>query len=87
MALEFGLDTFGDVMADADGHPISYAQTLRNLVAEGVLADRVGIDFIGIGEHHRREFAASSPEITAAAIAAKTEHITGRLSPHRGSTR
>lgn len=73
--LEFGLDTFGDVTVGADGAPLSHAAVIRNLVAEGVLADSLGIDFFGIGEHHRADFAVSSPEMVLAAIAAKTQRI------------
>jgi len=73
--LELGLDTFGDVTADADGNLLSQAQVLRNLVDQGVLADKVGVDFIGIGEHHRDDFAVTSPEVVLAAIASRTERI------------
>jgi len=73
--LELGLDTFGDVTADNDGNQLSQAQVLRNLVEQGVLADKVGIDFIGIGEHHRDDFAVTSPEVVLAAIASRTERI------------
>ena len=75
MALEFGLDTFGDVTADAEGTLISHAQTIRNVVEQAVLADSLGVDFIGIGEHHRDDFAVSSPEMVLAAIASRTSHI------------
>ncbi|MGZ3585537.1 MAG: LLM class flavin-dependent oxidoreductase, partial [Ktedonobacterales bacterium] len=50
--LTFGLNTFGDVTHDEDDRPLSHAQTIRNIVEEGVLADQVGLDFFGIGEHH-----------------------------------
>jgi len=73
--LELGLDTFGDVTVDQDGRPKSHAQVLRDLVDEGVLADEVGVDFIGVGEHHRADFAVSSPEMVLAAIAARTTRI------------
>ncbi|MHA7264230.1 LLM class flavin-dependent oxidoreductase [Arthrobacter sp. TMN-37] len=73
--LELGLDTFGDVTADADGNPVAYPQVIRNVIEEGVLADSVGVDFFGIGEHHRFDFAVSSPEMVLASIAAKTERI------------
>ena len=73
--LELGLDTFGDVTNEADGSKVPYAQVLRNLVAQGVLADRVGLDYIGVGEHHRDDFAVSAPEVVLAAIAARTENI------------
>lgn len=74
-SLEFALDTFGDVTAGPDGNPLSHAQVLRNLVDEAVLADELGIDFFGVGEHHRRDFAVSSPEVLLGAIAARTTRI------------
>src|SRR5215213_6326822 len=73
--LELGLDTFGDVTRDAAGQPLPQAQVIRNVVAEAVLADQLGIDFIGIGEHHRPDFAVSAPEIVLAAIAGQTTRI------------
>ena len=72
---EFGLDTFGDVTAGPDGSPLPHAQVLRNVVEEAVLADRLGLDFFGIGEHHRHEFAVSAPEVVLGAIAGRTERI------------
>ena len=73
--LELGLDTFGDVTNCADGVPLSQAQVLRDVVEEAVLADSLGIDFIGLGEHHRADFAISSPEVLLAAIASRTKRI------------
>jgi probable LLM family oxidoreductase len=73
--LELGLDTFGDVTSGADGAPLPHAQVLRNLIDEAVLADQLGIDFIGIGEHHRADFAVSAPEVVLAAIASRTQRI------------
>lgn len=73
--LELGLDTFGDVTAGPDGHPLAQAQVLRDVVDEAVLADQVGVDFIGLGEHHRDDFAISAPEVVLAAIAARTARI------------
>lgn len=73
--LELGLDTFGDVTVGADGEPLSHAQVIRNVVDEAVLADDVGIDFIGIGEHHRSDFAVSAPDVVLAAIAGRTKRI------------
>lgn len=73
--VELGLDTFGDVSLGADGQPKAMDQVLRDVVAEAVLADQVGIDFIGLGEHHRSDFAISAPEIVLAAIAGKTSRI------------
>lgn len=76
MVLEFGLDTFGDITRDVDGRLLTGAQTIRNIVDQAELADSVGIDFFGVGEHHRAEFAVSAPEMVLAAIAARTERIT-----------
>jgi probable LLM family oxidoreductase len=73
--LELGLDTFGDVTRGADGNPVPYDQVIRNVISEAVLADQVGIDFFGVGEHHRDDFAVSAPETVLAAIAGKTERI------------
>src|SRR6476469_2394364 len=73
--LELGLDTFGDVTTDADGRPKPHAQVLRDVVAEAELADRVGIDFFGVGEHHRPDFAISAPEVLLGAIASRTGRI------------
>jgi probable LLM family oxidoreductase len=74
-ALEFGLDTFGDVTRGADGALLPHAQVIRNVIEEAVLADKLGIDFIGLGEHHRADFAISAPDVVLAAIAARTENI------------
>ncbi len=73
--LELGLDSFGDVTAAADGTPLPHAQVIRDLVAEAVLADEMGLAAFGVGEHHRADFAISAPEIVLAAIAARTTHI------------
>src|SRR3974390_67421 len=73
--IELGLDTFGDVTDGPDGKPLHAAQVIRNLVEEAVLADEVGVDFIGVGEHHRADFAVSSPEMVLAAIASRTRRI------------
>jgi probable LLM family oxidoreductase len=73
--LEFGLDTFGDVTVDAAGTRLPQAQVIRNVIEEGVLADRLGVDAFGVGEHHRPDFAISAPEPVLAAIASRTERI------------
>jgi probable LLM family oxidoreductase len=73
--LALGVDTFGDVTVAADGRMLTQAETLRNVVDEGALADRVGLDFFGVGEHHRRDFSIAAPEVVLAAIAAKTSRI------------
>lgn len=73
--IQLGLDTFGDVTIGDDGERVSDAQTIRDIVDQAVLADEVGLSFFGVGEHHRHEFAVSSPEIVLAAAAARTEQI------------
>lgn len=75
MQIELGLDTFGDVTKDANGADMPMDAVLRDVVAQAVLADQVGADFIGLGEHHRSDFAISSPEVILAAIAAQTKTI------------
>jgi probable LLM family oxidoreductase len=74
-SLEFGLDTFGDVTKGATGQLLPHAQVIRDVIDEAVLADDLGIDFIGVGEHHRADFAISAPEVVLAAIAARTRRI------------
>jgi len=74
-SLELGLDTFGDVTLDANGQPHTQAQTLRHVVIEAELAEAVGVDCFGVGEHHRADFAVSAPEVVLAAIASKTERM------------
>jgi probable LLM family oxidoreductase len=73
--LAFGLDTFGDVTHDDEDRPLSHAQTIRNLVEQGVLAEQAGVDFFGIGEHHTADFPLSAADVVLAAIAARTAHI------------
>ena len=73
--IELGLDTFGDVTDGPDGKPLHAAQVIRDLIDEAVLADQAGVDFIGVGEHHRADFAVASPEMVLAAIASRTTRI------------
>jgi probable LLM family oxidoreductase len=73
--IELGLDTFGDVTLRGDGGLSGQPQVIRDVVEEAVLADRVGVDFFGVGEHHRDDFAISAPEVVLAAIASRTDHI------------
>ena len=73
--LELGLDTFGDVTVGVDGTPLPQPLVIRNLVEQAVLADQVGLDFIGIGEHHRADFAVTAPDVVLAAIAGRTDRI------------
>jgi probable LLM family oxidoreductase len=73
--IELGLDTFGDVVFDGDGRLVSQAQALRSVLTEAVLAEQVGVDSFGVGEHHRPDFAISAPEVLLGAIAGRTERI------------
>ncbi len=73
--LELGLDTFGDVTAGPDGHPLPYDRVIRDIVEQAVLADGLGLSFFGVGEHHRDDFAVSAPEVVLAAIASRTTQI------------
>lgn len=73
--VELGLDTFGDITANPDGSLKSHAEVIRDVIEEGVLADQVGVDAIGLGEHHRPDFAISEPDVALAAIAARTKRI------------
>src|SRR5712672_2332895 len=73
--LVLGVDTFGDLTHDENDQPNSHAQLIRDLVEHGVLADQVGIDFFGIGEHHTDDFPLSAADVVLAAIAARTTRI------------
>src|SRR5690349_3682349 len=74
-SIELGIDTFGDVTTGADGRELTQAQVLRDVIAEAELADAVGIDCFGFGEHHRPDFAVSAPETLLAAIATRTKRM------------
>jgi probable LLM family oxidoreductase len=71
----FGLDTFGDVTIGPGGKPLDHAQVIRHVIEEAALADEVGVDAFGVGEHHRADFAVSAPETVLAAIASRTKRI------------
>ncbi len=73
--VELGLDTFGDITAGPDGRPLPHAQVIRDVIEEAVLADQVGIDAFGVGEHHRPDFAVSAPDVVLAAIAGRTKRM------------
>ena len=73
--LVLSLDTFGKLSGVADGRLQSHAQTIRNVVEEGVLAEQVGVDFFGIGEHHTDDFPMPAADVVLAAIAARTKRI------------
>jgi probable LLM family oxidoreductase len=69
--MEFGLTTFAEI----DDPAVSPGERLRQVVEEGVLADQLGLDVYGVGEHHRPDMAASAPEIVLATIAGRTDRI------------
>ena len=71
----FGLDSFGDLPKDSDGKVMTHAAAIRQVVDEAVLADKLGVDIIALGEHHRADFSISSPETVLAGIATKTKRI------------
>lgn len=73
--MELGTYTFAELTPDANGHTISPELRLKNLLEEIELADQVGLDVAGVGEHHRPDFAVSAPAIVLAAAAARTERI------------
>ena len=75
MAVELGLGTFGDIAQHADGSVMRADQVLRDVVEQAVVAEQAGVDFIGLGEHHRPDFAISAPEVVLAAIAGRTSRI------------
>src|SRR3954462_13430508 len=73
--IDIGLDTFGDRTLGPDGALQSHARVIRTLVEQAELADRVGLAFFGVGEHHRDDFAVSAPEVVLASIASRTRQI------------
>lgn len=73
--MELGISMFGDNHYDKSGKPLPPGQRLRELIEEIKLMDEVGVDFFGIGEHHRPDYAVSSPEIILAAASTVTKNI------------
>ena len=74
--MEFGLTTFVEDTPDpVSGRSVGARQRLANLIEEAVLADEVGLDVFGVGEHHRVEYVASAPAVILAAIATRTKRI------------
>src|SRR6201998_4432351 len=74
--MQLGVDSFGAVISDpAAGLTVSAVQRMDNLLDEIVLADQVGLDVFGIGEHHRSEFVDSAPPVILAAAATHTKKI------------
>ena len=74
--MQIGVDSFGAVISDpATGLTLSSVQRMQNLLEEIVLADQVGLDVFGIGEHHRSEFVDSAPVVILGAAATRTRNI------------
>ena len=74
--MELGVYTFGELTQDpATGHLLSPAQRLRDLIEEIELADQVGLDVFGLGEHHRSDYIVSAPAVVLAAAAERTKRI------------
>jgi probable LLM family oxidoreductase len=74
--MELGLATFGDIALDPETGPaISPSERLRHILEEIELADQVGLDVFGVGEHHRPDYAVSAPAVVLAAAAARTKKI------------
>jgi len=74
--MDIGISTFVETTPDVKtGEVVSLAQRIREAVEEIILADEVGLDVFGVGEHHREDYAASAPAIILAAAAAKTNNI------------
>ncbi|MEH7439982.1 LLM class flavin-dependent oxidoreductase [Neobacillus drentensis] len=74
--MEIGISTFVETTPDVQtGEVTSHAQRIREVVEEIVLADQVGLDVFGVGEHHRKDYAASSPAVVLAAAASQTKQI------------
>lgn len=73
--MELGIGMFGDNHYDEQGKPLSAGERLRELIEEIKLMDEVGIEFFGIGEHHRPDYAVSVPEVVLGAAATVTKKI------------
>lgn len=73
--MELGIYTFAETTPDATGHTISPAERLRDLLEEIELADQLGLDVFGVGEHHRPDFAVSTPAVVLGAAAVRTKNI------------
>src|SRR5580698_520257 len=74
--MQIGIDSFAAAIRDPEtGQTIAPSERLRNLIEEIELADQVGLDSFGIGEHHRSEFLDSAPAVILAAAASRTKRI------------
>ena len=73
--ITFGLDSFGNVSLDESGNSVSAAQVIRDVLAQGQLADELGLNNFNIGEHHRDDFAVTAPDTILAGLATTTKNI------------
>ena len=74
--MELGIGMFGDLSFDANtGKPRAAQIKLQEILEQIKLADEVGLDVFGLGEHHRPDYAVSAPEIVLAAAASITKNI------------
>src|SRR5450432_2411968 len=74
--MQIGIDSFAAAISDpATGATLTPAERLKDLLDEIELADKVGLDVFGIGEHHRPEFLDSAPAVILAAAASRTKNI------------
>src|SRR5580658_5895879 len=73
--LVFGLNTFGDTTNDDGGHRVSHAQTIRDVVEEGVFAEQAGVDFFGSGEHHTDCSPLSASDVSLACSASRARWV------------
>ena len=74
--MQFGAFTFVETRRDhATGEPVDVDKTFANVIEQIELADRVGLDVFGLGEHHRPDYAVSAPAVALAAAAARTKRI------------
>ena len=74
--MELGIYTVAELTPDpATGRTVSPTERLRDLLEEIELADEVGLDIFGVGEHHRPDFAVSAPAVVLAAAAERTKRI------------
>jgi alkanesulfonate monooxygenase SsuD/methylene tetrahydromethanopterin reductase-like flavin-dependent oxidoreductase (luciferase family) len=74
--MQIGIDSFAAIVPDpATGHIVTPQQRLAHLLEEVELADAVGLDVFGLGEHHRSEYLDSAPAVILGAVAARTKRI------------
>src|SRR6478736_8120451 len=74
--MDFGIFTFGELSRNiSTGSALSPQQRLKEIIELAKLADQAGLGFLGLGEHHRHDFALSAPEIVLAAIARESKNL------------